>query len=162
MDCPLPLDWPVYVTQAEARTYARYVGKELPTEAEWHRAAFGDRPDCPYPWGDSSPGADHANVDFARWSPTRVGAHPLGASPLGVHDLVGNGWEWTSTVFGPFPGFRASRAYPGYSGDFFDGRHMVLKGGSCFTDRRLLRRSFRNWFYWHYPYVHATFRCVAR
>lgn len=158
----LPLAWPVYVTHAEARAYARFVGKELPTEAEWHRAAFGDRPHDPYPWGTADPTPEHGNFDFERWSPTRVGSHPGGASDLGVHDLVGNGWEWTSSVFAPFPGFQPIAAYPPYSADFFDGEHYVMKGGSCFTDARLLRRSFRNWFYWHYPYMYATFRCVGR
>lgn len=158
----LPLSWPVIVSHAEARAYARFVGKALPSEAEWHRAAFGNQSDWPYPWGTAAPSAEHGNFDFSRWSPAPVGAYPKGASPLGVHDLVGNGWEWTSTVFGPFPGFQAEPAYPYYSADFFDGRHYVMKGASCFTDRRLLRRSFRNWFYGHYPYMYATFRCVAR
>jgi len=151
-DIPLPHDWPVYVTHAEARAYARYAGKELPTEAEWHRAAYGDNLDQP---------CDTGNVNFERYSPVPVGSFPQNASPYGIYDLIGNGWEWTSTPFMPFPGFEASEAYPQYSADFFDGNHFVIKGGSPFTDARLLRRSFRNWFYWHYPYMYATFRCVT-
>jgi formylglycine-generating enzyme required for sulfatase activity len=73
---------------------------------------------------------------------------------------VGNGWEWTSTPFGPFPGFRPLRAYPGYSRDFFDGRHFVMKGASPRTPLGLVRPSFRNWFQPHYPFAYATFRCV--
>lgn len=156
---PLPSSAPVYVTHAEATAYARFVGKALPTEAEWHRAAFGDHATA-YPWGEEPPGPEHGNFGFQHGSTTRVGAFPAGASGYGVHDLVGNGWEWTSTPFGPFPGFHASEDYPLYSVDFFDGAHFVMKGGSCFTDPRLLRRSFRNWFYGHYPYMYATFRCV--
>jgi ergothioneine biosynthesis protein EgtB len=160
-EIPLPPDWPVMVTQAEATAYARFMGKRLPTEAEWHRAAFGDDPERPYPWGWEPPSAQHGNFDFQRCGPAPVGSFPQGASSLGVLDLLGNGWEWTCTPFGPFEGFQADPSYPGYSADFFDGKHMVLKGGSWATDAKLLRASFRNWFYATYPYAYATFRCVA-
>ena len=84
-------------------------------------------------------------------------------SAYGVHDLVGDGWEWTETPFGPFDGFQAwARTYPGYSKDFFDGKHFVLLGASWATDHALIRRSFRNWFQPHYPYVFSKFRTVAR
>lgn len=161
-DVALPMSWPVNVTHAEAAAYARYVGKDLPSEPEWHRAAFGDRPDAPYPWGHEAPGPEHGNFDFQLLGPTRVGAYPAGASPVGAFDLVGNGWEWTATPFGPFTGFAAHPSYPGYSADFFDGAHFVMKGASWVTDRQLVRRSFRNWFFWHYPYMDASFRCVRR
>jgi len=149
-DIPLPLDWPVYVTQAEAMAYAHYVKKDLPTEAQWHRAAYGDQ--------ETLPPNYTGNFDFKSYSPVPVGSFE---SLNGVYDLVGNGWEWTATPFMPFPGFKASEGYPQYSADFFDGEHYVIKGGSNFTDARLLRRSFRNWFYSHYPYMYATFRCVS-
>jgi len=74
--------------------------------------------------------------------------------------MVGNGWEWTSSVFAPFPGFQAMATYPQYSADFFDGEHFVIKGASPVTARELIRLSFRNWFRPHYPYVYATFRCA--
>jgi iron(II)-dependent oxidoreductase len=89
-----------------------------------------------------------------------VSAHPAGASAFGVHDLLGNGWEWTRSVFGPLPGFAPFPFYPGYSANFFDGKHYVMKGGSPRTAACMLRRSFRNWFQAHYPYVYAAFRCV--
>jgi formylglycine-generating enzyme required for sulfatase activity len=75
-------------------------------------------------------------------------------------DLVGDGWEWTQTPFAPFPGFEPMSHYPGYSRDFFDGGHLVLLGASWATHVGLVRRSFRNWFQPHYPYVFAKFRCV--
>jgi len=161
-EIPLPLDWPVYVSHAEAAAFARWVGKELPTEAQFHRAAYGTPggQERQYPWGDRPPEPQRANFNFLRWDPAPVGAYPAGTSAFGVADLVGNGWEWTSTVFAPLPGFRAFPFYPGYSADFFDGKHYVIKGGSARTAARLLRRSFRNWFQPHYPYVYATFRGV--
>jgi formylglycine-generating enzyme required for sulfatase activity len=74
--------------------------------------------------------------------------------------MVGNGWEWTKTPFGPLPGFTPRPNYPGYSADFFDDRHFVLKGASQRTAAMLTRRSLRNWFRPDYPYLYATFRVV--
>jgi len=155
-------EWPVYVTHAEATAYACWKGARLPTEAEFHRAAFGGPGAArrEHPWGDEPPTANHGNLGFTGWEPTPVGTHMAGRSAFGVHELVGNGWEWTATPFRPFPGFATDRRYPGYSADFFDERHFVLLGGSWATDLRLVRRSFRNWFQPHYPYVFAKFRCV--
>ena len=161
-EIPLPLDWPVSVSHAEAAAYARWAGKELPSEAEWHRAAYGSPQGTErmFPWGDVAPTGSLGNFDFARWDPTPVGAFPAGASAFGVSDLIGNGWEWTRTEFAPFPGFEAFAFYPGYSANFFDGQHYVMKGGSGRTAACMLRRSFRNWFQPHYPYVYGAFRCV--
>jgi formylglycine-generating enzyme required for sulfatase activity len=161
---PLPLDWPVYVTHEQASAYASWRGGRLPAEAEWHRAAYGtpDGDERPYPWGDLHPECVPGNFDSRGWDPAPVGAHPETASAFGVEDLIGNGWEWTSTPFAPFPGFEPFPFYPGYSADFFDGQHFVLKGGSPRTDAVFLRRSFRNWFRLDYPYVFATFRCVYK
>lgn len=159
-DIPLPADWPVYVSQADAAAYARWHGRRLPTEAEYHRAAFGTPAgdERAFPWGPEPPDATRGNFDFERWEPAPVGSYPAGQSAWGVHDLMGNGWEWTSTVFTPFDGFRAMASYPEYSADFFDGEHVVLKGASPATARELLLRSFRNWFRPNYPYVYAAFR----
>ena len=162
-DRRLPLDHPVYVSHAEASAYARWLGRRLPTEEQFHRAAYGTRdPEVErgYPWGDEPPHSGFGNFDFAHWETAPCGAHPAGVSAFGVHDLVGNGWEWTRTVFAPHPGFSPMPFYPGYSANFFDGRHYVMKGGSQRTAACMLRRSFRNWFQPHYPYVYAGFRCV--
>jgi len=161
-DIPLPLDWPVYVTQLEAEAYAKWVGKSLPTEQQFHRAAYGSPSleNSQYPWGNRAPTHRAGNFDFKFWDPEPVDATPAGDSGFGVSQLVGNGWEWTSTAFGPFPGFKPRDTYPGYSANFFDGEHYVIKGGSPRTAARLLRSSFRNWFRRDYRYVYATFRCV--
>ena len=162
-DVPLPMDWPVYVTHEEASAFAAWTGKRLPTEAEFHRAAYGTvrgEEERSYPWGDDQPDSWRGNFGGNRWDPIPVTATPLGDSAFGISQLVGNGWEWTSTVFQPFPGFQPLSFYPGYSARFFDGEHYVLKGASSRTDARLLRRSFRNWFRHNFPYVYAGFRCV--
>jgi iron(II)-dependent oxidoreductase len=159
---PLPRQWPVYVSQAEASAYARWAGKTLPTEAQWQRAAYGtpEGRENSYPWGEVPPHSGLGNFNFRSWDPVPLGAFPENRSAFGVMGLLGNGWEWTSSPFAPFPGFRAFASYPGYSAEFFDGKHFVLKGGSARTAACMLRRSFRNWFQPHYPYVYAGFRCV--
>ncbi|HVG25130.1 MAG TPA: SUMF1/EgtB/PvdO family nonheme iron enzyme [Thermoanaerobaculia bacterium] len=143
---PLTLDAPVYVTHDEAAAYARWKGARLPTETELDRATYGAAAQL------------EGNYDFAHWDPVAVGSYaPNG---FGLYDLIGNGWEWTSTLFAPFDGFHAMPSYPQYSADFFDAAHYVLKGASPATARQLVRRSLRNWFRPTYPYVYATFRCV--
>jgi formylglycine-generating enzyme required for sulfatase activity len=145
---PLPPAWPVYVSHEDASAFARWCGRRLMTEAEYQRAADG---------ADLTAG----HADFEMWEPVPAGARPRAVSRWGVHDLAGNGWEWTSTVFGPFPGFEPMPSYPEYSADFFDGQHYVLKGASPATARELIRPSFRNWFRPNYPYVYAKFRTAA-
>ena len=162
-EVPLPLEWPVYVSHAEAAAYAHWAGKSLPTEAQWQRAAYGalNGGESLYPWGEQAPARKHGNFDFHNWHPSPVGHFPGGKSAFGVADLLGNGWEWTSSLFEPLPGFEPFSFYPGYSANFFDGKHYVLKGGSARTAACMLRRSFRNWFQPHYQYVYSGFRCVT-
>ena len=159
-EVPMPLDAPVYVSHAEASAFARWAGGALPTEAQYHRAAYGtpEGREREYPWGSEAPSPRHGNFDMKLWDPTRLGAFPDGDSAFGISELVGNGWEWTSSVFAPFDGFRAHPLYEGYSANFFDGQHFVQKGASPRTAACMLRRSFRNWFQPHYRYVYAGFR----
>ena len=117
-------------------------GKSLPTEPQYHRAAEGAVP---------------VNVDFREWDPVPVTEGEVADRPC---QIIGNGWEWTSTVFAPFRGFEPFPFYANYSAPFFDGQHYVLKGGSPRTAACFLRPSFRNWFRPAYPYIYATFRMV--
>jgi gamma-glutamyl hercynylcysteine S-oxide synthase len=162
-ELPLPRSWPVYVTHEQAEQYAAWAGMRLPSEAQFQRAAYGTPAgvDRPNPWGAAAPHPLYGNFDFARFDPEPVDAHPAGASAWEIEDLIGNGWEWTSTPFAPFPGFEPMASYPQYSADFFDGKHYVMKGASPVTARELIRPSFRNWFYGDYPYMYAKFRLVA-
>jgi len=143
-EIPLPVDWPVYVTYEQAQAYARSRGMRLMSEPEWHRAAAHSPVSC--------------NVDFRHWEPTPVTADDRAGGPIA--QITGNGWEWTSSEFAPFPGFEPFPFYRNYSEPFFDGSHFVLKGASPRTAACFLRPSFRNWFRPSYPYIYATMRLV--
>jgi gamma-glutamyl hercynylcysteine S-oxide synthase len=146
---PLPLDWPVWVTWQQASAYAAWRGPAfaLPTEAQFQLAAQRTSLD-----------AVRDNFDYQRWDPIAVDAGDLPTN--GPAQMTGNGWEWTRDLFTPFAGFEAHPAYPGYSSDFFDGQHYVMKGASPRTARLLTRPSFRNWFRPDYPHMYAGFRLV--
>lgn len=156
----LPLQWPAYVSPDQAAAYARAHGGRIMTEAEYQRAAYGtpDGVERQYPWGNETPHPRHGNFGFRRLTPEPNGSSPAGASAWGIEDLAGNGWEITATPFTPFEGFRPHASYPEYSADFFDGKHVVVKGASPGTDAMLLRPSLRNWFYRDYPYAFTKFR----
>ncbi|MBQ1074297.1 ergothioneine biosynthesis protein EgtB [Micromonospora sp. C31] len=152
----------VHVCFHEAQAYAAWAGKRLPTEAEWEKAARWDPAtgrSRRYPWGDADPTAEHANLGQRHLWPAPVGAYPAGASPLGVHQLIGDVWEWTSTPFRGHPGFTAF-PYREYSEVFFGDDHQVLRGGSFGTDRAACRGTFRNWDLPIRRQIFSGFRCA--
>jgi ergothioneine biosynthesis protein EgtB len=147
----------------EADAYARFVGKRLPTEAEWEKAASWDAHlgHCRlYPWGDSEPNLNRCNHDNAYGHTTPVHVHPAGQSASGCYDMLGNIWEWTASWFDGYEGF-TSYPYRGYSQTYFDGEHRVLKGGSWATRPWALRTSFRNWYHPGIRQILAGFRCAC-
>jgi len=150
------------VSWYEAEAYCNFIGKRLPSEAEWEKAASWNATNQTYriyPWGDSQPNAslcNHSN-NIANTSP--VDAFPKGASAIGCCDMLGNVWEWTASTFDAYPGFE-SYPYRGYSEVYFDGEHRVLKGGSWATFPQALRSSFRNWYYPGVRQIIAGFRCA--
>ncbi|MCA9797807.1 MAG: SUMF1/EgtB/PvdO family nonheme iron enzyme, partial [Candidatus Eremiobacteraeota bacterium] len=127
---PLDPDEPVvHVCFHEAEAFARWAGRRLPSEAEWEKAARWDPltgQSRRYPWGDEEPTEAHANLGQRHLEPAVVGAYPAGASRLGVHQLIGDVWEWTASGFEPYPGF-AAFPYREYSEVFFGGDFRVLR-----------------------------------
>jgi iron(II)-dependent oxidoreductase len=153
----------VHVCWYEADAYARWAGRRLPTEAEWEKAARWDPAtgrSLRYPWGDEDPTPELANLGQRHLRPARVGAYPRGASPLGVEQLIGDVWEWTSSPFLGYPGF-APWPYREYSEVFFGDEYRVLRGGSFGADQVACRGTFRNWDYPIRRQIFSGFRCAT-
>ncbi|HLF83872.1 MAG TPA: selenoneine synthase SenA [Blastocatellia bacterium] len=158
----------IHVNWYEADAYCRWAGRRLPTEAEWEIAAscqpsldgrsISDRKRR-YPWGDDRPAGDRANLDWRAMGCIEVDALPEGDSAFGCRQMIGNTWEWTSTAFGPYPGFVAG-PYKEYSEPWF-GDHMVLRGGCWATRSSMIRNAYRNFYKPDRRDVWAGFRTCA-
>jgi gamma-glutamyl hercynylcysteine S-oxide synthase len=151
-----------HVSWVQADAYARWRGGRLPTEAEWEKAAAFDpatgESRC-YPWGGETPTDERGNLDQLGFGTAPAGAYPEGASACGALGMVGDLWEWTSSDFTPYQGFRAF-PYPEYSEVFFGGDYKVLRGGSWATRPALARCTFRNWDHPIRQQIFAGFRCA--
>jgi iron(II)-dependent oxidoreductase len=143
----------IHVSWHEAQAWCRWAGRRLPTELEWEVAAAGE-PTADgsalaprkrrYPWGDAPPTPALANLDGGALGTIDVGALPAGDSAFGCRQMIGNAWEWTDTVFGPYPGFTPDM-YQDYSQPLF-GSTRVLRGGCWATRGRLIRNTWRNYY----------------
>jgi gamma-glutamyl hercynylcysteine S-oxide synthase len=160
VDPELPV---VHVSWYEADAYCRFVGRRLPTEAEWEMAAARDRRSAGskrrYPWGDVPPNSQLANTDARAGGPLPVAAFAQGDSDAGCRQMIGNVWEWTASDFEPYPGFVCD-PYKEYSAPWF-GTHKVLRGGSWATPGRLLRNTWRNFYTPERRDVFAGFRTAG-
>ena len=115
-----------HVSYYEADAYARWAGARLATEMEWEVVAAGQP----------------VQGNFADG-----GLHPEAARRAGMAQVFGDCWEWTSSAYGPYPGFRPLGGTLGeYNGKFMSSQ-MVLRGGSCATPVGHIRLSYRNFFY---------------
>lgn len=137
----------VNVSYYEADAYARWAGKRLPTEAEWEKAASWNEDlgrKTVYPWGDEKPTAKHANLlESYIWSHSKVGSYPKGKSFYECHQMIGDVWEWTSSEYVLYPGFKPK--FSEYT-DKWAINQKVLRGGSFATSLDQIRNSYRNYF----------------
>lgn len=160
---PLRLHAPViHVNWYEADAYCRWAHRRLPTEAEWEYAAAtapGSSAKRSYPWGESGPEPEHANLFAVGDGRADVAAFADGDSAWGCRQLFGNVWEWNADWFGPYPGYVAD-PYREYSEPWF-GDHKVLRGGCFATRASLLRSTWRNFYTPDRRDVFAGFRTCA-
>jgi iron(II)-dependent oxidoreductase len=150
------------VSWYEADAYARWIGRRLPTEAEWEKAAAWDAVTNRgrlYAWGEAPPDPARCNFERRFGTTTPVGQFAGGRSASACVDMNGNVWEWTASAFAPYPRFEPY-PYAGYSQPYFDGQHLVLRGGSWATCGTIVRNTFRNWYIPSSRRIFAGFRCA--
>lgn len=156
-------DAPVcHITYWEAEAWCKWAGRRLPTEYEWEVAALGNRvgePFTRFPWGNAPVGHEHADMGGRAMARNPVQDFPAGDSPFGCRQMIGSVWEWTSSQFFPYDGFRIDM-YPFMSTLQF-GDHKVTRGGSCATSPNLIRGTYRQAYLAQRNDVYTGFRTCA-
>jgi ergothioneine biosynthesis protein EgtB len=155
-------DEPVtHVSFYEASAFAKWAGKRLPTEAEWEKAACYDaerKVKHRFPWGDAAPDSGNTNLfENGFWSVSPVGAFPAGANAYGCQQMIGDVWEWTTSDYVPYPGFKTE--FNEYNDKWFVNQ-KVLRGGSFATPQSHIRSTYRNFFHAHERWMISGFRCA--
>ena len=150
-----------HVSYYEADAYCKWAGKRLPTEAEWEKASCWNeekQEKTVFPWGNESPTEEKCNLlESHHWGCTEVGTYPNGASPSGCQQMIGDVWEWTSSEFMGYPGFKSG--FDEYNDKWFTNQ-KVLRGGSFGTPKMSIRGSYRNFFRLDERWLFSGFRCV--
>ena len=152
-----------HVSYYEADAYCKWAGKRLPTEAEWEKAACWDeekQQKTVFPWGDENPTEEKCNLlESYHWGCAEVGAYPKGSSKSGCQQMIGDVWEWTSSEFVGYPGFKSG--FDEYNDKWFTNQ-KVLRGGSFGTPKMSIRGSYRNFFRLDERWLFSGFRCVEK
>ena len=150
-----------HVSYYEADAYCKWSGKRLPTEAEWEKAACWNetkQEKTIFPWGNNSPTEEKCNLlESYHWGCTEIGTYPSGKSPSGCEQMIGDVWEWTSSEFVGYPGFKSG--FDEYNDKWFTNQ-KVLRGGSFGTPKMSIRGSYRNFFRLDERWLFSGFRCV--
>jgi len=150
-----------HVSFYEASAFAKWSGKRLPTEAEWEKAAAFDpktRQQTTFPWGNHPVDETKANLfENGLWAPATIGAFPNGQNSYGCQQMIGDVWEWTTSDYVPYPGFKSE--FDEYNDKWFVNQ-KVLRGGSYATPQAHLRATYRNFFHAHERWMVSGFRCA--
>ena len=157
-------DEPVcHVSFYEAGAYCKWAGRRLPTEAEWEKAACWSekaQAKTAYPWGNQAPTPERCNLlESYIWGCAEAGAYGRsGASHYGCQQMIGDVWEWTSSEFTGYPGFKSG--FDEYNDKWFTNQ-KVLRGGSFGTPSDSIRASYRNFFRLDERWLMSGFRCAG-
>jgi eukaryotic-like serine/threonine-protein kinase len=127
----------VYIAWNDARQYCEWAGRDLPTEAQWEKAARGTDGNI-YPWGNAAPDKTRLNYTQEVGDTTQVESYPTGASPYGALDMAGNMWEWVADWYGSYSSVPSSNPTGPTSGTI----HMI-RGGSWGSAAFSVRTSAR-------------------
>jgi ergothioneine biosynthesis protein EgtB len=150
-----------HVSFFEASAFAKWAGKRLPTEAEWEKAASNNpqtRQQTAFPWGNEAVDESRANLfENGLWAPAPIGAFPAGQSPDGCQQLIGDVWQWTTSDYVPYPGFKSE--FDEYNDKWFVNQ-KVLRGGSFATPQAHIRSTYRNFFHTNERWMTSGFRCA--
>lgn len=150
-----------HVSYFEASAFAKWAGKRLPTESEWEKAACYDakrKVRNAFPWGDADPNSGNTNLfENGFWSVAPIGAFPEGANAHGCQQMIGDVWEWTTSDYVPYPGFKSE--FDEYNDKWFVNQ-KVLRGGSFATPQLHIRATYRNFFHAHERWMISGFRCA--
>jgi ergothioneine biosynthesis protein EgtB len=150
-----------HVSYYEASAFAKWAGKRLPTEAEWEIAATTaprQSTRLSFPWGDDPPDVSRANLfENNLWGVAPAGSFPEGRSAHGCHQMIGDAWEWTTSDYAPYPGFKPE--FEEYNDKWFVGQ-KVLRGGSYATPQYHIRSTYRNFFRPEERWMISGFRCA--
>jgi len=150
-----------HVSYYEASAFAKWNGKRLLTEAEWEKAACYDaerKLKARFPWGDTDPDSGKANLfENGFWSVTPVGTFADGGNRYGCQQMIGDVWEWTTSDYVPYPGFKSE--FDEYNDKWFVNQ-KVLRGGSFATPQIHIRTTYRNFFHAHERWMISGFRCA--
>ncbi len=150
-----------HVSFYEAAAYSKWADKRLPTEAEWEKACCWNeqkQTKTIFPWGDDEPKEDQANLlESHLWAQTEIGSYPDGMSSAGCQQMIGDVWEWTSSEFTGYPGFKTG--FDEYNDKWFTNQ-KVLRGGSFGTPKMSIRGSYRNFFRLDERWLFSGFRCA--
>lgn len=160
---PVNPDAPVvHVNYWEAEAWCNWAGRRLPSEHEWEVAALGNRPAEPFqrfPWGNDPVSPGRADLGGSNMAQNPVWDYPAGDSPFGCRQMIGSVWEWTSSQFFPYDGFKID-VYPFMSTLQF-GDHKVSRGGGCATSPNLIRGTYRQAYLAERNDVYTGFRTCA-
>ena len=147
----------VYVSWHDAIVFCGWAGAQLPSEAEWEKAARGTDGHI-WPWGNQPPDKTRCNFNRNVGDTTPVGDYPAGASPYGVLDMAGNAWEWARSLLASYP-YRADDGREDFGRK--EDERRGLRGGSWNYDSTLVRAAYRYRFEPVYRYNDVGFRLVA-